>query len=109
MAPPKRPTLTNMAVQKGAPIPAQQEQAAPVTAREPVPRKAPGDLKTVQVRINKKGWMALRMLASEQDLSLEALMVEALNGVLLKYSQPPIVERRTNEKGDEGQGAEAGM
>lgn len=107
MAPPKRPTLTDMAVQKGTPIASPTEQAAPVTARVPVPRKAPGDLKTVQVRINKKGWMALRMLASENDMSLEALMVEALNGVLLKYSQPPIVERRTNEKGDDGQ--EAGI
>ena len=111
MAAPKRPTLTHLAVPKAA-QPAPQVEAAPAQAqpveatpqapapagkRVPTPRRAPQDMKTVQVRINKRGWMALRNLASDRDLSLEALMVEALNDVLLKYQQLPIVERRTGE------------
>lgn len=120
MAAPKRPTLTHLAVPK-APPPAPHVEAAPAPApsaeampqaaqtggkRVPTPRRAPQDMKTVQVRINKRGWMALRNLASDRDLSLEALMVEALNDALLKHQQPPIVERRTGERGTEGIEAE---
>jgi len=116
MAAPKRPTLTHLAVPKAAP-PAPQIEAAAAPApsaepppeaapaggkRVPTPRRAPQDMKTVQVRINKRGWMTLRNLASDRDLSLEALMVEALNDALLKHQQPPIVERRTGERGTEG-------
>lgn len=117
MAAPKRPSLSHLAVQKPAPAAAAvaapeaagaEVSAAPTltnsaaTPRSPVPRRSPPDMKTVQVRINKRGWSALRNLASERDLSLEALMVEALNDVLLKHQQPPIVERRTGERGTEG-------
>lgn len=120
MAAPKRPTLTHLAVPKAA-QPAPQVEAASVPAptaeaptqaassaakRVPTPRRAPQDMKTVQVRINKRGWMALRNLASDRDLSLEALMVEALNDALLKHQQPPIVERRAGERGTEGIEAE---
>lgn len=118
MAAPKRPTLTHLAVPKAVP-PAPQVEAAPAPSAEavpqvapvggkrvPTPRRAPQDMKTVQVRINKRGWMALRNLASDRDLSLEALMVEALNDALLKHQQPPIVERRTGERGTEGIEAE---
>ena len=112
MVAPKRPTLTHLAVPKTVPAalqieaasPAAETAPAPISAspRVPTPRRAPQDMKTVQVRINKRGWMALRNLASDRDLSLEALMVEALNDALLKHSQPPIVERRTGERGTEG-------
>ncbi|TGD93753.1 hypothetical protein EU555_33200 [Methylobacterium nonmethylotrophicum] len=60
----------------------------------------------MQVRINKRGWSTLRNLASDRDMPLEALMVEALNDVLLKHGQPPIVERRTGERGTEGRDEE---
>ncbi|WP_244478464.1 ribbon-helix-helix domain-containing protein [Methylobacterium sp. Leaf113] len=120
MAAPKRPTLTHLAVPKAAqpapqveaaptpPVdtPAAPQASAPSGKRVPTPRRAPQDMKTVQVRINKRGWMALRNLASDKDLSLEALMVEALNDALLKHQQPPIVERRTGERGTEGIEAE---
>ena len=115
MAPPKRPSLTHLAVPKAAAVASAPEMVeAPTeapsspTARTPVPRRAQPDLKTVQVRINKRGWMALRNLASDRDLSLEALMVEALNGILLKHNEPPIVERRTDAKGDYASAAESG-
>jgi hypothetical protein len=120
MAAPKRPTLAHLAVPKTAqpapqveaspePAPATDpapQAAAPGGKRVPTPRRAPQDMKTVQVRINKRGWMALRNLASDRDLSLEALMVEALNDALLKHQQPPIVERRAGERGTEGIEAE---
>lgn len=119
MAAPKRPTLTHLAVPKATQPAIQVEaaptatpsaearpQAAPGGKRVPTPRRAPQDMKTVQVRINKRGWMALRNLASDRDLSLEALMVEALNDALLKHQQPPIVERRAGERGTEGIEAE---
>lgn len=116
MAAPKRPSLTNLAVQKPAAAAAPAEPPASNTApadpapraattRKPVPRRSHPDVKTVQVRINRRGWAALRRLADEKDedgVSLESLMVEALNDVLLKHGQPPIVERRTGKHGTEG-------
>ena len=109
---PKRPSLVHLAVPKADAATAQAETQpatpeptppqAKASPRVPTPRRSPQDLKTVQVRINKRGWMALRNLASDRDLSLEALMVEALNDALLKHQQPPIVERRAGERGTEG-------
>ena len=74
--------------------------AAPAP-NEPTPRRALPDMKTVQVRINKQGWKTLRDLAADNETSLEALMVEALNDVLLKNQRPPIVQRRMGERGSE--------
>lgn len=109
MSKPARGSLAAMAVPKAV-APASAPADAPAgtdAAREmpkpstPVPRRAAGDMKTVQVRINKQGWRALRDLASDNDTSLEALMVEALNDVLLKNQRPPIVQRRVGERGQE--------
>lgn len=87
------------AIQSSAPEPAAVEPAP--TPKDPSPRRAAPDLKTVQVRINKQGWKALRDLAADNETSLEALMVEALNDVLLKNQRPPIVQRRMGERGNE--------
>lgn len=109
MSKPARGSLAAMAVPKAV-APANAPTDAPTSpdaAREapkpaaPVPRRTAGDMKTVQVRINKQGWRALRDLASDNDTSLEALMVEALNDVLLKNQRPPIVQRRVGERGQE--------
>ncbi|WP_244538702.1 ribbon-helix-helix domain-containing protein [Methylobacterium sp. ap11] len=43
----------------------------------------------------------LEQLAEDNETVLEALMVEALNDVLLKYQKPPIVERRVGKRGTE--------
>lgn len=110
MSKPARGSLASMAVPKA--VPASPSPAAVAPATEPqrerasppaaaAPRRAAGDMKTVQVRINKAGWRALRDLASDNDTSLEALMVEALNDVLLKNQRPPIVQRRVGERGQE--------
>lgn len=113
MSKPARGSLASMAVPKAvsaSPAPtgsapeteaSRQEASQPA---EPTPRRVPADMKTVQVRINKAGWMGLRHLADETDKSLEALMVEALNDVLLKYQKPPIVQRRVGERGQEREG-----
>lgn len=117
MAAPKRPSLTNLAVQKPVPVAASAPLAEPTASspapaapaaalaapRTPVPRRSPQDMKTVQVRINRRGWATLRRVADDHEgMTLESLMVEALNDVLLKYGQPPIVERRAGERGTEG-------
>lgn len=80
---------------------AQPEPAGAAGPSEPTPRRAQPDMKTVQVRISKQGWKALRDLAADNETSLEALMVEALNDVLLKHQRPPIVQRRMGERGNE--------
>lgn len=110
MSKPARGSLASMAVPKAVAPPPASTPAVAVSAAEasqetvaqpagPAPRRAPADMKTVQVRINKQGWRALRDLASDNDTSLEALMVEALNDVLLKNQKPPIVQRRVGERG----------
>ena len=113
MSKPARGSLASMAGPKAVPAAPAQVEAAPVSPppsdvtrpstqpSAPTPRRAAGDLKTVQVRINKLGWRALRDLASDNDTSLEALMVEALNDLLLKNQRPPIVQRRVGERGQE--------
>ncbi|MCJ2109995.1 hypothetical protein MKK64_01995 [Methylobacterium sp. E-025] len=107
--PVRRGSLASMAVPKAitapepetAQAPAESPKGAP-SPKSPTPRRAPGDVKTVQARINKQGWKALRDLAADREVSLEALMVDALNDHLLKHKQPPIVQRRTGERGTEG-------
>lgn len=112
MSKPARGSLASMAVPKAVTPPPAPTPAVAVSATEapqeampqpaaPTPRRTPADMKTVQVRINKQGWRALRDLASDNDTSLEALMVEALNDVLLKNRRPPIVQRRVGERGQE--------
>lgn len=110
MSKPARGSLASMAVPKAVSSAASPAVTAPAAEApraevaqpsEPAPRRPAGDMKTVQVRINKVGWRSLRDLASDNDTSLEALMVEALNDVLLKYQKPPVVQRRVGERGQE--------
>jgi len=98
MAPPKRPNLMNLVEAKARPAePAEtraQSEAEPErTPAEPV-AAGPSDLKTMQVRVNRAGWLEMSRLAQDRDMPLETLMVEAFNDVLLKHRKPPVVERR---------------
>ena len=52
----------------------------------------PGAFKTVIARINLEGWRALRLLAVEQDTTLNALAIEAFNDLLKKRGKRPAVE-----------------
>lgn len=64
------------------------------TAPKPVRKKArdPGAFKSIITRVNADGWRALRMLAVENDTTLNALAVEAFNDLLKKYGKRASVE-----------------
>jgi hypothetical protein len=55
-----------------------------LTARDP------GAFKSVLTRINTDGWRALRMLAVENDTTLNALAVEAFNDLLKKIRKAAV-------------------
>lgn len=98
MAPPKRPNLMGLVEAKTRPAePAEiqaQSEAEPDRAQVEPPAAGPSDLKTMQVRVNRAGWLEMSRLAQDRDMPLETLMVEAFNDVLLKHRKPPVVERR---------------
>ena len=54
--------------------------------------RAPGAFKSVLTRMGVEGWRALRMLAVENDTTLNALAVEAFNDLLKKYGKRQSVE-----------------
>jgi hypothetical protein len=52
----------------------------------------PDAFKSVLTRINIEGWRALRLLAVENDTTLNALAVEAFNDLLKKHGKRQSVE-----------------
>jgi hypothetical protein len=52
--------------------------------------KHPG--RGIVTRVNPEGLKALRILAVEQDRTLQSLAIEALNDLLVKYGQTRIVK-----------------
>jgi hypothetical protein len=52
----------------------------------------PGAFKFVLTRINIEGWRALKVLAAEQETTLNALAVESFNDLLKKYGKRHSVE-----------------
>ena len=52
----------------------------------------PGAFKIVLVRLNADGWRALKILAAEQETTLNALAVEAFNDLLKKHGKRQSVE-----------------
>jgi hypothetical protein len=52
----------------------------------------PGAFKLVLARINADGWKALKVLAAEQETTLNALAVEAFNDLLKKHGKRQSVE-----------------
>jgi len=52
----------------------------------------PGGFKSVLVRINADGWRALKILAVENETTLNALAVEAFNDLLKKRGKRAVVE-----------------
>jgi hypothetical protein len=52
----------------------------------------PGAFKSVLVRINAEGWKALKVLAVDQETTLNALAVEAFNDLLKKHGKRQSVE-----------------
>lgn len=90
MSNPKRPSLSSLVERKPAET-MRQDEAVPDRAP---PAPAPTDLKTMQVRVNRAGWLEMTRLAQDLDVPLEALMCEAFNDVLKKHGKPPVIERR---------------
>ena len=58
----------------------------------PTARNNPDAFKQVLTRMSPEGWRALRMLAIENDTTLNALAVEAFNDLLIKYGKRASVE-----------------
>ena len=58
----------------------------------PTSRQNPEAFKQVLTRMGVDGWRALRMLAVEQDTTLNALAIEAFNDLLKKYGKRASVE-----------------
>ena len=58
----------------------------------PTARKNPDAFKQVLTRMDLDGWRALRMLAIEEDTTLNALAIEAFNDLLMKYGKRVSVE-----------------
>jgi hypothetical protein len=52
----------------------------------------PGAFKLVLARINADGWRALKILAAEQETTLNALAIEAFNDLLKKHGKRQSVE-----------------
>lgn len=99
MAAPKRPALSSIVEPKSrppeaAPVAQADAPAATETSQAEPPQAGPADLKTMQVRVNRAGWLEMSRLAQDRDIPLETLMVEAFNDVLTKHRKPPVVERR---------------
>ena len=58
----------------------------------PTARNNPDAFKQVLTRMSLDGWRALRMLALEEDTTLNALAIEAFNDLLRKYRKKASVE-----------------
>ena len=58
----------------------------------------PGSFRSVLTRMNSDGWRALRLLAVENDTTLNALAVEAFNDLLKKHGKRASVENPLLDK-----------
>jgi hypothetical protein len=96
--PPKRGELTSLTdmispkPQRAAPAPAapSPEKAEPVeTRRQSVSRIPPGR-RGLLCHVSREGWRALKDVAADEETTLQALTVEAINDLLQKRGKPPI-------------------
>lgn len=58
------------------------------------------DVKQIHAQIDRAGWQALRKLGTAQNMSVEAMIVEALNHYLKRHKQTAVIERRIGDKAD---------
>lgn len=58
----------------------------------PTARNNPDAFKQVLTRMSLDGWRALRMLALEEETTLNALAIEAFNDLLRKYGKKASVK-----------------
>lgn len=79
----------------------QQKPAATASASEPVQAaegeeraarrdRQPDGRKGILVRARPEAWKALKLIALDNEVTLQDLMVEAINDVLAKHGRPPV-------------------
>ena len=56
------------------------------------------DFKGVLARINREGWLELKKLSAEIDMSIQDMVVSSLNNLLREHGKPPVVESRVFPK-----------
>ncbi len=65
-------------------------QADPALQAPEGPReRGPDGRKGILVRARPAAWKALKLIALDQELTLQDLMTEAINDVLTKHGKPP--------------------
>lgn len=89
----KRPSLSGMGL--GRHVAPKGEPTAEQSA--PAPAEPAGKLRHIQVRLTDAGWEQLKMLTISERRSAQALMVEALNDLLRKYSRAPMAAGPADE------------
>ena len=64
---------------------------AKAAEREPERRKSqPDGRKGILVRAQPEAWKSLKLIALDQEKTLQDVMTEAINDVLKKYGRPPV-------------------
>lgn len=67
---------------------------AKLTASTPTPpvptADAPGRRKELTLRLNPDAWRELKILAIEQETTSHALLLKAVNQLLVKHGKPPV-------------------
>ena len=90
----KRTSLSNLGdrIIKKSTAPQDPEPAAsPVeTAPAPQPVKRGETRKGILVRARPEAWKALKQIALDREITLQDLMVEAINDALVKHGKPPV-------------------
>ena len=67
-----------------------QETRRQSMAKKAVTEPAPKPFRYMQVRLNREGWRELTNLSTDQERSLQSLMIEAINDLLGKYKRPKV-------------------
>lgn len=88
----KRPTLTNLQGQLANKRTAAAMDEAPKKKGKAKAGAEEKDVKVIFVRLNVEGWRELRKLALNSDTTVQALMVDAINGLLRENGHPAIAE-----------------
>jgi hypothetical protein len=98
MSKPPRPSLSGRSSAKSA---ATEPPAAAGTddqaeaASAPAPADALRDFKTMMCRVNRAGWREMSRLAIDRDRTLEDLIIEACNALLVREGLSPVIEKRS--------------
>jgi Antitoxin-like ribbon-helix-helix len=80
----KRPPLSTMGL--GRHVAQKGEAAIPA---EPSAKKSK-NFRFMQTRLNIEGWRELTHLSTDQERSLQSMMIEAVNDLLGKYGRPKV-------------------